>query len=172
MARTQSWSGGELDDQRHDRVGAGIVEPLGPSLAPVVVGGLEAVVAVGEHHERRTDCVGDGAEALRVVDPPERVVEAVLVGGGGVGLGVARGEQRREPAGERQAPDRVEVRAGGAQQLEPIGLGLGQRALVGHDATAVVVEREGTEHTGGALRSAVVAGEVHAVDRERRRRRR
>ena len=94
-------------------------------------------------------------------------MEAVLVDRGGVGLGVARFEQPREPAVEGESPDRVEVGAGGAQQLEPVGLGLGERAFVGHDAAAVVVERQRTQHSGGALGEAVVTGEVHAVDRER-----
>ena len=49
----------ELDDERHDRVGAGVVDAGVAPLVAVVARGLEPVVAVGEHDELRADRGGD-----------------------------------------------------------------------------------------------------------------
>ena len=45
----------ELDDEREDRTGTGIVDPVGASFVSVVQRRLEAVMAVGEHDGRRRD---------------------------------------------------------------------------------------------------------------------
>ena len=164
--------GGELHDQRHDRVGAGIVDALGPALGAVVVGGLEPVVTVGQHDAGAGDRVADGGEVVGIGDAPQGVVEAVLVGGGGEGwvgqIGVGLRQQGREAGGQGEPPDRVQVGAGRAQQLEAVALRFRQRALVRHHLARLVAETQRADHSGGALRAAVVTGEVHAVERERR----
>ena len=138
-------------------VGAGIVDAGGAPLGAVREGGLEAVVAVGEHEAGAGDRGADRRDALRVVDAPQRVVDAVLVGGGGDGrggVGIGPAQQRREPGGEGEPPDRVEVGPGRAQQLEPVALRLRQRALVRqHVARRLVAEPERADHPGGALRA-------------------
>ena len=168
IARTQSWLGASSTIRVMIASAPGSSIPAARRSRPVVVGGLEAVVAVGQHHELGADRVGDRARSARGRSTCQsewwKPSSSIAVASGSASPGR---EQRREPAVERQTPDRVEVGAGGAQQLEPVGLGLRERALVGHDAAAVVVEGERAEHAGGALRDAVVAGEVHAVDRER-----
>ncbi len=168
--------GRQLHHEGHDRVGAGIVDARGLALGAVVARGLEPVVAVGEHQPFGAHRVGDGRDPGRVGHPPQRVVVAVVVGGGGerrAALVGHRGiEEVGQATGQRESPDRVEVGAGRAQQLETVALGLREGALVGHHVAGRVVDAERADHAGGALRTPVVAGEVHPVDREGGRRRR
>ena len=52
-----------------------------------------------------------------------------------------------QPGGQRQAPDRRQVGVGRPRQVEPVGRGLGRRALVGeHAAGALVDDLEPAEH--------------------------
>ena len=151
IGRTQSWSAASSTTRRHDRVGARIVLAGGGALGAVGARGLEAVVTVGEHERRARDRGADRVDRRRgSVMREQRVVDALVVACDRESAAPSRGEQRRQPGGERQAPDRVEVGAGGAEQLEPVALGLRQRALVGEDVACRAVEGERADHAGGA----------------------
>ena len=66
------------------------------------------------------------------------MAKSVVVDRGGQRRAVGH-EPLRQPGGEGEAPDRVEVGAGGPEQLQAIALRLGQRALVGHDVAVAVL---------------------------------
>ena len=75
------------------------------------------------------------------------------------------GSRSVRPFGERQAPDRREVRPARAQQVEPVALGLLGGVLVGEDVGAGRAELEGADHAGGVSLHAGVVGGRHAVER-------
>ena len=133
-------------------------------LVAVRARGLEAVMAVGEHHGRSGDGVDDASD-VRAVDREHLVHDALVVGPPGQQLAAL--EQGRQSGSERQPPDRVEVGAGLAQQRQPVALGLGHGALVGQDRrVASVVERrepERAEHPHRAAGGAVGVGVGHPV---------
>ena len=171
MARTHSCPGASSTTRVMIASAPGSSMLRGAALGTVVARGLEPVVAVGEHDAWRSPTVS--AMARRVSGSVMRHSEwwkpsSSVAVANGCAVDVV-GERGREPVREREAPDRVEVGAGRAQQLEAVALRLRQRALVGHHVAPGVVEAERADHPGGALREAVVAGEVHPVDRERRR---
>ena len=113
--------------------------------------GLEAVVTVGEHERGARDRARDGVDAIRGLEPEQLVDHAVVVTRGGQRLGVGA-EQTRQAGREREAPDRVGVRARRPEQLQAVGLGLGERALVREDRGAEALERERADHARGLSR--------------------
>ena len=70
----------QLDHEHHRGVGRAAGALVGPTLVPVGERGLVAVVAVGDHHRRRADRRADRLDLVGFVDPPDRVLDAVVVG--------------------------------------------------------------------------------------------
>ena len=138
------------------------VSPARAELVAVRARGLEAVMAVGEHHRRRRRPARGCRRCGRVVDRAELVHDAVGVDAGGehrVGL-----ELLGEAGREAEAPDRVDVGPRRPEQREPIGLGLGGGAFVGeHARVARLGERERADHAPRVARLAVRVAELHAV---------
>ena len=147
----------ELDDERHDRRSAGVVDAGCPPFVAIVDRGLETVVAVGEDQPVRIDRRADRGDRGRVVDGTEFVTHAVGIG--------ARAQRPRplgqlgEAGAERERPDRIDVDPHLAQQREPVRFGLGQRAFVRQDVVAARLRQaERADHTAG-----VPAAVLHPV---------
>ena len=92
------------------------------------------------------------AIAVRVGDPLDDVLDAV---DGHRADRLARlGEQRGQPAGQRQAPDGREVGVGRPGEVEAVGRRLRRRALVGeHAAGALVDDLQPAEHADEVARA-------------------
>src|SRR5690348_5750399 len=85
-----------------------------------------------------------------------------------------RDEQLREPLGEREHPDRIEVRPCGAEKREAVALRGRHRALVGEHADRARVdaarrEPESADDTMGTAEPPVLVLEQHLVEVEARR---
>ena len=78
---------GQLDHERHDRLGRRSGGRRHLALAEVGAGRLVAVVAVGHHHRRRLRRLLHRPDRGRVVDDPELVADAVVVDRLGIGRG-------------------------------------------------------------------------------------
>ena len=134
--------GGELDDQSHDRVGARGRRCLpraaraGSCWRSRIGGGHRPAPRARSPRRRRWPARDRGRRSARASGGRPSLVDR-----GGVGLGVA-GRAARTGRRGGTGPRSGRGWQGGAQQLEAVGLGLGERAFVGHHAAAVVVERQ------------------------------
>ena len=124
--------------------------------------GLVAVMAVGDQQLGVAQHVAVGLDRVGVVDPPEAVDGAVLVGHLAPRLAVQVRLQRapRRVVGVvEQAEDGGEVRARGAREPQPVLLRAGVRALVRADpARAVVLYAHAREDAVAGARLAVRPG--------------
>ena len=154
----------ERHDERHDRRRCPVVGVLGA----VGGGGLEPVVPVGEDQGGAGDPGADGVDAGGVEDRDQLVDGAVPVARGRRRR-VGHGDGRGEVLGEREAPDRVEVRARGAEQLESVPAGLREGLLVGEHVLAVAGgETQRADHAYRLPRRPRLVVEPHPVHVERR----
>ena len=158
----------QLDHEAQRQVGRGARAVDDPALVPVLQGRLVAVVPVGDHDRLVEHEGGDAPVAVRVPAGPDGVGHPVGVGPLVVGRGIG-GQQVGEASGQGQAPDRRQVVPRRPQQVEPVGLGLLGRVLVGEDlAGSGRPQLERADDAGGAAHDTGLVGEGHPVDREGR----
>ena len=130
-------AGGELHDQGHDRVGAGVGGVAAARARPGSCprsrsGGGRRRARAWRRRRCRRSCASPSGSVIRHSEwwNPS---SSVAVANGSPSTWSVSAES---PVREGEAPDRVEVGARRAQQLEAVALGLGQRALVGHHVAA------------------------------------
>ncbi len=159
---------GEFDDERHNCIVADIENAIGSPFHAVFDPRLETMMSIGEHHGRRSNGRCDGVLLRGVIDRVQAMLDPQLVDT--VRDFVALIDERSQAFSQRQTPDRIDVRASGAQQIEPVGFRLGHRALVGENVAFAgnVGKCECSEHTNGVARFAVWASELHPVAVEAR----
>src|SRR5204862_1968525 len=140
------------------------VRTLAADLVGVHAGGLGAVVAVGDEELAPRHRLAHRLERRWIVDPPEPVHGAVVVGrlAERLGLRVRLERLPRAPAGVVvEAEDRAQVRVRRAGEAEAVLPRAGVRALVRADlARAVLGHAHAREDPAARERAAVGAGVV------------
>ena len=146
--------------------------PSRAHLAAVLEGGLVAVVTVGDHAGPCREEGLDPGDPGRVRDPREAVAHAARIARAPDLPRLERGGEQRTELVLRifvEQEHAREIRLGGAQLLEAIGLRAGERPLVGpHDAGGVLLERERSEEADpleGSTRRRDITLTHHVVGR-------
>ena len=137
-----------VDESHHDELvgkcagsGVSVGRIGGAAFVAVGEGGFVAVVAVGDDEFLVVHGGADGIDQKRIGDLPDAVNDAVFIfyrdirdcSGGS-------GEKGFDPSGILiEHENLAEVGAGGAQQIEAVGLGFGQGLLVAEDDAGGIV---------------------------------
>ncbi len=164
---------GELGGEGHDPSCTRVVDPGGNTLVSVRARSLEPMVAVREDDRRGGDGFGHLADSTWIRQREKPVGDALLVLAVGDQRNPVRNEPRRQPLGEREHPDRVEVRSRRLQERQPVALRRRHGPLVGQDAHRRRIAPGGrkAERPDDAVRPAVPAVlvlEQHLVEVEAR----
>jgi hypothetical protein len=150
--------------QEHEHVA---VLALAAHLLGVDPRGFVAVVAVGDQQLGVCQSGLEGGDGVGVRQPPQAVLGAVGVGGGGERVGVGRRAQRGGggvPGVCEQAEDGGQVGAGGAREPQPVLLWPRMRSLVRTDAARTVVLHAHAREEAPANALAPVRGGVALLE--------